>query len=154
MTSTFMVITVLLGAITIYLEIKNRERKDKIFYTFYLLGMSVIILPFFGIFDSLIPYIIFTILYTMLLYGIYTDFEIFTRLSELFLTTQHIDKKSLVKLDYEFLELLIEYFTKILKAYKIKVYQLTNVIMDEVLIWLGILVLWIFLLYLLTGHVL
>jgi hypothetical protein len=136
-----MVITVLLGAITIYLEIKNRERKDKIFYTFYLLGMSVIILPFFGIFDSSIPYIIFTLFYTMLLYGIYTDFEIFTRLSELFLTTQHVDKKALVKLDYEFLELLIEYFTKILKAYKIKVYQLTDIIMDEVLIGLGILVL-------------
>jgi hypothetical protein len=129
-----MVITVLLGAITIYLEIKNRERKDKIFYTFYLLGMSVIILPFFGIFDSSIPYIIFTLFYTMLLYGIYTDFEIFTRLSELFLTTQHVDKKSLVKLDYEFLGLLIEYFNKIAKTYKIKAYQLTDIIMDEILI--------------------
>ena len=135
------------------MEIKNREWKEKIFYTFYILGIGVIILPFLKIIDLFIVYVIFTILYSMLLYGIYTEFELFTRLNELFLTAQQVDKKKLIKVDYEFLDLINNYFNKILKSYKINTYQITDIVIDEILIWLSITLTWVFLLYLLANHV-
>lgn len=134
MSQIFMIIIILVWFSIIYLEVKNRERSDKIFYTFYFFWMSIIIFPFLKIFDNLIWYLIFLGIYLLLTYWIYTDFEIFTRFWELFLVKKKINKKELLKIDYEFLWLIKEYFKKIINSFNIKIYETTYKIIDVILI--------------------
>lgn len=134
MSQIFMIIIILIWFSMIYLEVKNRERSDKIFYTFYFFWMSIIIFPFLKIFDNLIWYLIFLGIYLLLIYWIYTDFEIFTKFWELFLVNKKINKKELLRIDYEFLWLIKEYFKKIVSSFNIKIYENTYKIIDMILI--------------------
>lgn len=145
MLSIFMFILIVISFITIYLEVKNRERSDKIFYTFYFFVMSVVILPFLGIFNSTIVSSIFIIIYSIILYGIYTDFEMFTKIIEIFLIHKKIDSKDLVKLDYKILDTLLDYYKQIIKSYNIKIYTMWEYIFDMILITVWIIFIWILL---------
>ena len=145
MLSIFMFILIVISFITIYLEVKNRERSDKIFYTFYFFVMSVVIFPFLGIFNSTIVSSIFIIIYSIILYGIYTDFEMFTKIIEIFLIHKKIDSKDLVKLDYKILDTLLDYYKQIIKSYNIKIYTMWEYIFDMMLITVWIIFIWILL---------
>ena len=145
MLSIFMFILIVISFITIYLEVKNRERSDKIFYTFYFFVMSVVIFPFLGIFNSTIVSSIFIIIYSIILYGIYTDFEMFTKIIEIFLIHKKINSKELVKLDYKFLDTLLDYYKQIIKSYNIKIYTMWEYIFDMMLITVWIIFIWILL---------
>ncbi len=145
MLSIFMFTLIIISFITIYLEVKKRERSDKIFYTFYFFVMSVIIFPFFGIFDSIMANSIFIILYSIILYGIYTDFEMFTKFIEIFLIHKKIDSKELVKVDYKFLDTLLNHYKHIIKSYNIKIYHTWEYILDRILIVIWFTSIWILL---------
>jgi len=147
-----MIILIWIGLITIFFEIKNRERSDKIFYTFYLFVMSVIILPFMSIFGSVIAYTIFILIYSILMYSIYTDFEIFTKIWELALISKKINKKQILKIDYEFLELLTKYYKSLIKEYKINIYSWAVTYIDIILIILWLATLWFLTFYILTVY--
>jgi len=138
MLKLFMILVLIISISVIYLEIKNRERSDKIFYTFYMLIIGIIILPLLGIFDSIIAYWIFVLLYSALIYWIYTDFEIITRLNEIFLVWKKVDKKELLKIDYEFLKLIKNYFKDVIKSYHIDIYPKIEKTVDKILILAGL----------------
>ena len=136
----FLILIIIIWAFTIYFEIKNKERGEKIFYTFYLLVISVIIFPFFKIFDSLWLNITYIVFYSFLLHSIYTDFEIFTILSEIFLIKKHIDKTQITKIDFEFTKMLVDYYKNLCKTYTIKVYPQKDILMDYIKINIWIIV--------------
>jgi len=154
MLKIFMIILILISIITIYFEVKNRERSDKIFYTFYIFVTWIILLPIFWIFDSVIAYSIFTFIYWLLIYSIYTDFEMFTRFSEIFLVSKKINKKEILKIDYEFLELLKNYFKGVIKNYNIKIYSKIEKLIDKTLILAWIITAWILIYQLIYTNVL
>ena len=120
------------------------------FYTFYMLGVFILILPFLQIFDAMTPYLILLILYVVLLYSIYTDFEVFIRFSEMFLIYKTIEKKDISKFDMEFVVIVKEYMTWILNLFNLKFYSRTMAILDFIFILVGLLCITIFVLLLLN----
>ncbi len=145
MLSIFMFILIIISFMTIYLEVKKRERADKIFYTFYLFGMSVVIFPFFKVFNSIMADSIFIIIYSIIIYGIYSDFEMFTKFIEIFLVYKKVDSKELIKVDYKFLDTILNQYKQIIKSYNIKIYHTWEYIFDKILIVAWILSIWILL---------
>lgn len=137
-----MFIFILIGYIFIYKLIKSKERSDKIFYTFYLFVMSIIILPFLKFFDNIIIYSIFLFIYILLLYSIYTDFEAFSQLKEILLKRKKVNKKDLQKMDYYLLDLLYWVYKDLINTYNIRVYKTNEVIIDVIFIltWLFLIV--------------
>jgi len=144
MLKIFMITLIIINIIIIYLEVKNRERSDKIFYTFYIFITGTIILPILWIFNSIFAYSIFLFMYWLLIYSIYTDFEMFTRLEEILLVNKKIEEKKILKIDYEFVELLENYFKNILKNYNIPIYSNIEKLIDKTLILWWIAMIWIF----------
>ena len=134
-----MFLFILIGIIFIYNLVKQRERKDKIFYTFYLFVMSIVILPFFQFFDNIIVYSIYFLIYIFLLYSIYTDFEAFNRVWELFLKQKKIDQKNIQKIDYYLMSVLVTSYKELINIYKFKLYNIAEFMIDIILILIWIL---------------
>ena len=145
MLSIFMFLLIIISFMTIYLEVKKRERADKIFYSFYFFGMSVVIFPFFKVFNSIMVDSIFITIYSIIIYGIYSDFEMFTKFIEIFLVYKKVDSKELIKVDYKFLDTILNQYKQIIKLYNIKIYYTWEYIFDKILIVAWILSIWILL---------
>ena len=144
MTSIFIILNLFIGVFTIYWEIKNKERNDKIFYTFYMVWLWIIITPFIWALNNLIINIAFTIIYGILLYGIYSDFEFLTIIKEFMLTIKEVNKEEINKLDYEFIKIVKKALKELNYLLSLKVYKVHEIILDEILISIGIIIIWIF----------
>jgi hypothetical protein len=146
MTTIFMLLTLLIWSITIYFEIKEREKGEKIFYTFYIVVIWIILIALLSIINSLVVYIIFLAIYIILLYWIYTNFQWFIYIAEnFFVKNKKVDKKQLVKLDFELFNMIEDYYKQIINVYK-NIYKKESILIDSLLIvtWIVIAILLIY----------
>jgi len=134
-----MIITIITGIYTIHKEVKWRENGEKIFYTFYIVVSSVIFTMLLSIINIMEVYIIFTLMYIFLLYGIYTNFQWLSYLMEtLFVKNKKINTNQLVKLDYEMTKMIQKSIVDIHNEItKIKTYTLLNLSVDILFILTG-----------------
>lgn len=142
-----MILEIIIWAIFVYLEIKNKESSEKIFYTFYGIWMFTILMPFLEIFNIFEIYLIFLLVYIFLLYSIYTDFEIFSVVFEFFLSLKTASKKDHTKIDIELLKVLISYYHSLVNDYRLSVYKWFIKLIDILflLIWFVSIVIMIYL---------